>query len=62
MRWATALMLGLLLCSAAAQKAAAAPILTTPGPPFATGETPESVAFSPDGRRLATANAADDSV
>ena len=61
-RLCIAFVLALALCAADAPAALAGPILTTVGPPFATGETPLSVAFSATGRQLASANAEDDSV
>jgi len=64
--WAAVLTLALCLAGGV-QQAAAEPVLTTVGPPFATGDGPASVAFAPQRsdselRLLATANALDDSV
>jgi DNA-binding beta-propeller fold protein YncE len=67
LRWCLALALALTLCVAGAQESAGAQVLTTAGPPFATGGGPVSVAFGPEraskpARLLATANMDDDSV
>ncbi len=64
-RFCIAFVLALALCAAHAPGALAGPTLTPLGPPFATGERPVSLAFSPDvdGQHLlVTTNAEDDSL
>jgi DNA-binding beta-propeller fold protein YncE len=61
-RWWPSLVLAMVLCLAGAGSAAADPVLTQVGPPTLTGALPSSTAFSPNGRLLATANSASNSV
>jgi 6-phosphogluconolactonase (cycloisomerase 2 family) len=64
-RFCIAFVLALALCAASAPGALAGPTLTPLGPPFATGDRPSSIAFSPDAdgqHLLVTTNAGDDSL
>jgi 6-phosphogluconolactonase (cycloisomerase 2 family) len=56
------LLVAVVLAAWWTQGASAAPVLTTLGPATPTGTAPVAVAFSPDGRLLATANLSGQSV
>ena len=60
--WWRSLVLAVVLCLVSACGALAGPVLTTVGPPATTRPSPFSVAFSPDGKLLATADLGENKV